>query len=165
MKYKSDEIKTRLSKLLKESPHCSHTWLLALDEIDALEIAKLAATLHQHFKTTEESIFKAAELLISTRQLIPKISNLVFDSCFREDDKQPYTLEQYRHEKNFESNRPIVKRIRKTFKKPQADILIEKLKSGEASLTHEIREKMDYNLKFNMSLRRSSGKVTNRNVS
>ena len=165
MKYKSDEIKIRLSKLLKESVHNDLTWVYDCDAADAPEIAKLAATLFPHFDSAEESIVKAAELLISTRQLIPKISNLAFDSCFREDDKQPYTLEQYRHEKNFESNRPIVKRIRKTFKKTQADILIEKLKSGEASLTHEIREKMDYNLKFNMSLRRGSGKATNHYVS
>jgi hypothetical protein len=165
MKPKIDHPNQTLSKLLKESPHSSHTWILALDEIDALEIAKLAATLHPHFKTTEKSIFKAAELLISTIQLIPKINELAFDFRSREGDTQPYTLEQYKHEKNFESNRPIFHRIRKTLPTRKAEILIKKLKSGEASLIPEIREKMDYNLKFNMSLRRGSGKVTNHNVS
>jgi hypothetical protein len=165
MKPKIDHPNQTLSKLLKESPHSSHTWILALDEIDALEIAKLAATLHQHFKTTEETIFKAAELLISAIQLIPKIQGQAHASLTSELDQQPYTLELYREERKFRDNRPIFHRIRKTLPTRKAEILIKKLKSGEASLIPEIREKMDYNLKFNMSLRRGSGKVTNHNVS
>ena len=163
MKPKIDNTNQTLLKLLKESPHCSQTWILALDEINALEIAKLAATLHQHFKTTEESIFKAAELLISAIQLIPKIQGQAHASLTSELDQQPYTLELYRQEKKFRDNRPIFHRIRKTLPTRKAEILIKKLKSGEASLTPEIVDKMNRNLNLNMRLRRGKVKTTTSN--
>jgi len=153
MKYKSDEIKTRLSKLLKESVHNDLTWVHDCDAADAPEIAKLAASLLPHFKTTEESIFKAAELLISTRQIISMITDIAYNSCTNCND-QPYTLSMYMGDKNFRSYRPVYHRILKTFPKQKAEMLIKKLRLGESVLSREIRDKMERNLALNMSLRR-----------
>lgn len=157
MKYKSDEIKIRLSKLLKESVHNDLTWVYDCDAADAPEIAKLAATLLPHFDSAEESIVKAAELLISTRQIIPMISDIAYNSCINCDD-QPYTLSMYMGDKNFRDYRPIYHRIRKMFPKQKAEMLIKKLKLGESVLSREIRDKMERNLSLNKSMRRGKKK-------
>lgn len=160
-KYKTAEA---LSKLLKDSPHSSSTWFEALQEIEALEIAKIAAILHEQFESTEESIFKAAELLISTIQLIAKIEAKAYDSLRSELNDQPYTLELYRAEKKYRDNRPIFHRIRKTLQMPQAKILIEKLKSGEPALSPKIMEKMQRNYLLSIGKRRGAGKAKTLNL-